>query len=79
MRLAKVTDRAAVIGVSYAEYFINDFMPVVSVDWIHQKNTFIYLLEHHGKIVSQTFTDHSFYHFIYLFGQNKVEFNKETM
>ena len=52
MRLADVTDRAAVIGVSNTEYFIDDYLPVVYDNWIHRKNTYIYLLEHHGQVVS---------------------------
>ena len=48
----RVADRAAVIAVSYDEYFINDNLPVVFDNWIRRKNTFIYLLEHKGKVVS---------------------------
>ena len=54
MRLADVRDRAAVIAVSYDEYFINDYIPVVFDNWIRRKNTFIYLLEHKEKVVSNT-------------------------
>ena len=54
MRLADVRDRAAVIEVSYDEYFINDYIPVVFDNWIRRKNTFIYLLEHKEKVVSNT-------------------------
>ncbi len=54
MRLADVTDRAAVIGLSSAEYQESDCLPELYNGWILNSNMRSYVLEHNGKLVSDT-------------------------